>query len=255
MLTALIRMASAALVRCQLHFRRREPIDIARALQQQRAYAEALAAAGARVIELPPLDDLPDSVFVEDPAVVLDEVAIMGRMGAASRQPEVAPLADLLAEFRPLRFLEAPGTLEGGDVVRAGRLLLVGLSPRTNREGVEQFAAIAGEYGYTVRPVPVRGALHLKTAATVIGERTLLVNPDWVDRQALAGFELLPVPAEEPWAADTLTVNRTVLLAASAPRTRELLEARGLATVAVDVSEFEKAEAAVTCLSLLFDTP
>jgi dimethylargininase len=252
MLTALLRLTGPELARCRLEFRRREPVDAARAAAQQRDYARALEAAGVRVAFLPPLDDLPDAAFVEDPAVVLDEVAVITRMGAAGRRAEQASLAAALAAHRPLRTIEAPATLEGGDVLHVERRLIVGLSPRTNRAGAQQLAAIAGEFGYTVETVAVRGCLHLKTACTHAGGNLLVVKPAWIDADALDGFELLPVAAAEPWGANTLAVNGTVLVAASAPATRALLKARGLRTAAVDISEFEKAEAGLTCLSLVF---
>lgn len=254
MLTAILRAASPALARCRLEYRQREPIQVEVAIRQQRDYAEALRAAGVRVVELPALAAHPDAPFVEDAAVVLDELAVLARMGAAGRQPEVAPLAEVLADYLPLHQVDPPGTLEGGDVLRVGRRLLVGISSRTNAQGAAQLGAIAGKFGYAVTTVPVTGCLHLKTAVTHIGSRTLLVNRDWVDVRALSGFELHPVPEDEPWAANTLTVNGWVLVAASAPRTRAALAARGLPTVAVDISEFEKAEAGLTCLSLLFES-
>lgn len=254
MLTALLRLPSSALARCRLEYRQREPIQIEVAIRQQREYAEALRAAGVRVVELPALAELPDAAFVEDAAVILEEFAVLARMGAAERQPEVPPLAEVLADFLPLRQVDPPGTLEGGDVLRIGRRLLVGISSRTSAEGAAQLGAIAGRFGYAVTTVPVTGCLHLKTAVTHVGGRTLLVNRDWVDVRALAGFDLLPVHREEPWAANTLTVNGWVLVAASAPRTRAALAARGLPAVAVDISEFEKAEAGLSCLSLLFES-
>jgi dimethylargininase len=254
MLTALMRAASPALARCRLEYRQREPIAVEAAFRQQRDYAEALRAVGVRVVELPALPEYPDAAFVEDDAVPLDELAVLARMGAAERQPEVAPLAEVLADYLPLHQVDPPGTLEGGDVLRIGRRLLVGISSRTNAQGAAQLGAIAGKFGYSITAVPVTGCLHLKTAVTHIGGRTLLVNRNWVDVRALSGFELLAVPEEEPWAANTLTVSGWVLVAASAPRTRAMLAARGLPTVAVDIGEFEKAEAGLTCLSLLFES-
>jgi len=250
MLVAVTRAVSRSISECELTFLKRKAIDYARADAQHRAYEDCLRSLGLRVISLPAIEDLPDSVFVEDPAVVLDEVAILGRPGAPSRRPEVPCLAAALAPFRPLRRIAAPGTLEGGDIVRAGRTLFAGLSGRTNAEGVAQLAAIAEPLGYRVVPVEVRGCLHLKSACCYLGGETMLANREWFDAGALAGYRLLDV-AEE-WAADVLAIGETVLMPANFPETAALVKAEGFHTHALDVSELQKAEAGVTCMSLTF---
>lgn len=249
---ALVRPVSRSLGACELSFRPRQPIDVERAASQHRAYVAALAAAGLEVIALEELSDRPDAVFVEDPVVVLDEVAVLGRMGAESREAEVESVALAIARFRPLRRLPAEARLEGGDVLRVDHTLYVGSTARTNPAGAAALAAAVVPFGYEVVPVAVRGCLHLKSGATFAGGDGFLVNPDWVDAAAFRGHPIVAVPAEEPWAANTLTLGDRVLLPAGFPRTRDLLASRGLRVETVDVSELQKAEGSLTCLSVPF---
>ena len=251
-LTALIREVSSSLNDCELSFHTRQPIDVSRAIAQHKAYQDCLAGLGVRILSLPAEPGLPDAVFVEDPAVVVDEVAIISNMGAPNRRPEASSLAKALTPYRPLKFLTEPSTLDGGDVLRIGRSIFVGLSRRTNREGIEQLRDILGSYDYEVKPVEVSGCLHLKSACSHLGNDTVLVNRSWIDAAPLARFELLDVPAEEPAAANALLLNDVVIIAASFPRTRALLEERGFRLCTVDMSELQKAEAGVTCTSLIF---
>jgi dimethylargininase len=251
MILALTRCPAPSLTECELTFLEREPIEYERALAQHAAYVGALRSAGAQVTVLPATDAYPDSVFVEDAAVVLDEVAILTRPGVASRAAEPDLLAPPLGRYRPLARIEAPATLEGGDVLRVGRRLFVGLSPRTNAAGAEALRALAAPHGYTVTAVPVRDCLHLKTGVTALDDEALLANPAWVDLERFAGFDVIPVAAEEPWAANTLRLDATLLANAAFPRTLEQLARRGLAPIPVEIGEFGKAEAGLTCLSLL----
>jgi dimethylargininase len=200
-------------------------------------------------LSFPPEPGLPDSVFVEDPAVVVDEIAIMARMGAESRRAESESLAQTLARFRPLQWLTAPATLEGGDVIRAGKTLYAGASQRTNAEGIAQLTAILAPFGYDVRPVEIRGCLHLKSGACYVGRGTMLVNRDWIDAAAFRDYTLIDVA--EPWAADVLELGGVVLMPAGFPETCARLETAGFTVRTVDVSELQKAEAGVTCMSIL----
>jgi dimethylargininase len=236
-----------------LTFLERQPIDFARAQVQHRAYTAALRHLGVEVIELDAEEQLPDAVFVEDTAVVVDELAVITRPGIASRQPETASIEAALRHYRPVATIEAPGTLEGGDVLRIGRTLFVGQSPRTSAEGTRQLAAALAPHGYEVIPVVPSGCLHLKSAVTYAGLETVLLNPDWIDVDLFDRWQCIPVPAEEPYGANVLLVSETVHVAASAPLTRRKLSALGFETAVLDTSEFEKAEAALTCLSLLFE--
>jgi dimethylargininase len=249
---AITRAVSPALVNCELTFVERVPIDLVKAEAQHGAYCEALRKAGAVVEILPPEPDLPDSVFVEDVAVVLDEAAVITRPGAPARLPEVEPVAAALSAYRRLLRIQPPGTIDGGDVLRVGRDFCVGRSSRTNEEGIRQFASFVGEFGYQVVPVAVTGCLHLKSAVTALDSESLLLNSAWIDETALPNVRKLVVAEEEDYAADALVVNGTVHLSARYPRTCDLVEGAGFTVRALDVSEFEKAEGALTCLSLVF---
>jgi len=247
------RAVSPAIAACELTHLARRPIDFERAREQHHAYEAVLAELGCEVHALPPDAALPDSVFVEDVAVVLDEVAVLTRPGAPSRRAETAAVADALAPYRPLRSIEAPATLDGGDVLRIGRTLYVGVTERTNRAAIDQLATALAPHGYEVRAVPVEGCLHLKSAATLVAPGTVLCNRRWIDPSVLAGVEVLEVDSTEPYAANGLLVGDRVIYPTSFPATRRMLERRGVAVRPVDVSELQKAEGAVTCCSLVFE--
>ncbi len=252
MLRAITREISPAIANCELEFLDREPIDLTLAVEQHRQYQACLAELGVHVEVLPSGADMPDGVFVEDPAIVLDEIAVITRMGALSRRGEGETLARALAKYRELRHIEEPGTLEGGDVMCIGKTVYVGYSRRTNVTGIQQLATMLHPLGHFVVPVEVRGCLHLKTACTYIGDDTVLANRAWMDADALCSVKILNVP--EPRGANALRIADTVLLPAAFPRTRELLVNSGFQVRAIDNSEMLKAEAGVTCTSLLFET-
>ena len=249
---ALTRDVSPALARCELTFMPREPIDVARASEQHRAYGDALAGLGLDVVRLPADRVFPDCCFIEDVAVVVDEVAVLASPGAPSRRGELPAVEAALARDRPLARIALPARLDGGDVMVVGRRVFVGRSRRTDAAGAEALAAALRPFGYDVIPVPVTGALHLKTAVTPLDGATLLVNPGWIDVAPLAGFDLVPVDRREPFAANVLAVAGRVLAHSGFARTLETLDARGYAVLPVDVSEFLKAEAGVTCMSIVY---
>ncbi|HMI51764.1 MAG TPA: arginine deiminase family protein [Candidatus Saccharimonadales bacterium] len=253
MLTAITRAVSPAIVHCELTFLDRHPIDLETARRQHRAYERALEKLGARVITLPEEPALPDSMFVEDPAIVLDELAVIMPLGTPSRQPEAVSLAQALAPFRSLQFITAPGRMEGGDILRIGRKLYAGLSTRTNARGLEQLAKILQPHNYQVIGVPVAGCLHLKSAVTCVGRNTLLANRGWFDSGPLTGYDWIDVDPSEPGAANALALGDTVLFPASFPKTSARLAAAGFALAPVDIAELQKAESGLTCSSLLFD--
>lgn len=254
MTVAITRAVSPAIGRCELTHLERVPIDPARAGAQHDAYEECLRRAGCSVVRLPADPKLPDSVFVEDMAVVLDELAIIARPGAASRRAEVAAVAEALRTLRTLVPLREPATLDGGDVLRVGRTLYVGLGARTNARGAAQLEDAVAPFGYRVVGVPFAGCLHLKSAVTLAAPGVLLVQPAWVSPEAFgSGLEPVIVDPSEPHAANVLLVGGAVIQPAAFPRTRERLESRGIRVEAVDVSELAKAEGAVTCCSLLVE--
>jgi dimethylargininase len=253
-LVALVREPSASLAECELSYVDRTPIDLNRTRAQHAAYCAALHAAGAEVRVLPALDHLPDAAFVEDTAVVVDEVAILGGLGVGSRAAEADAIVGTLEAYRPVRRLDRPdATLEGGDVLRIGRTVYVGRSRRTNQAGVEALRRVLDPLGYRVRVMAVEGCLHLKTGCSSAGDGIVVVNPSWVSARLLEedGLTVVPVASSEPWAANVLRVAGTLLMPAGNAATSQRLRAAGLDPVEIEIGEFQKAEAGLTCLSLL----
>jgi dimethylargininase len=248
---AITRRISPSFAACELTHLARVPIDLERARAQHRAYEQALVTAGGLVEQLDTSADIPDSVFVEDIAVVFPELAIVTRPGAESRRAETAAIAHALAAFRPLRTIDAPGTVDGGDVLVAGRRVFVGLSTRTNDDAVAQMRRILGPLGYTVCATEVGGCLHLKSAATALDETTLVVNPSWIDPAVFAGCTVLEVDPDEPSAANALRLPDRVIFPAAFPRTARAIERSGFRVERVEADELAKAEGAVTCCSLI----
>lgn len=250
---ALTREVSPAIVRCELTYLERQPIDVGLANAQHRSYEDRLGELGCKVQRLPAEPDLADSVFVEDAAVVLPELAVIARPGAASRAPEVESAAAVLGAHRPLASIGAPATLDGGDVLVIGRRVYVGDSGRTNLEAAAQLRSLLSPHGYEVLGVPVRGCLHLKTAATLVAERTVLLNPGWVDPAIFAGVRRIEVDEGEPFGGNALLVDGKVVYPEENHRTAEKLEGAGIEVRRVPFSELAKAEAGVTCCSVIFD--
>jgi dimethylargininase len=251
-LIALTREVSSSLADGELTHLVREPIDLERARAQHRAYEQALAALGCRVQRLPARPESPDGVFVEDTAVVVDELAVITRPGAASRRSETESMADALASYRSLAVIEAPGTLDGGDVLRLGREVFVGRSSRSNDAGVASLRRALAPFGYSVSSVRMGNCLHLKSAVTEVAPGTLLVNPAWVEPSVFGARQFIEVDPEEAFAANGLRVADAVFLASAFPRTRRRVEDRGIRVVSVELSELAKAEGAVTCCSVVF---
>ena len=251
---AVTREISPAIERCELTHLPRVAIDLDAAQAQHAEYERCLAALGCAVQRLPADPELPDCVFVEDVAVVLDELAVITRPGAASRRAETPPVAEVLREYRPLHAIAAPATLDGGDVLVVGRRVFVGRTPRSDAAGAAQLRGVLRPRGYTVREVAVRDCLHLKTAVTAVAADLLLVDPRCVAAEAFDDLMLVEIDPAEPCAANALRVGERVIYPSAFPRTRERLERLGLDVRPVDASELAKAEGGVTCCSLVFET-
>ncbi len=246
------RAVSDSIGACQLTHLQRRPIDLNRARLQHSAYERALEDAGCEIVRVEPADDLPDAVFVEDAAIVVDEVAIRTRPGAASRRPEVDAVVDVLRRYRDVLSIDAPSTIDGGDVLVAGRRVFIGRTSRTDGTAIVKVRDVLAPIGYTVEPVRVTGCLHLKSAVTALADDRLLINPAWVRADLFAGLDLVEIDPEEPDAANIVRAGSRLIYPSSFPRTREKLERLGFAVDAVDVSELQKAEGAVTCCSVIF---
>ncbi len=250
---AITRPISPRMGECELTHLERQPIDIALAEKQHEEYEDALRSLGCELVRAPELPYHPDSVFVEDCAVVLDELAIITRPGAESRVGEVHTVAELLDPYRRnLYYIEAPGVLDGGDVLCVGRQIWIGLSGRSNAAALEQVRAILEPLGYAVHGAAVKHCLHLKSAATQVGPDTLLINPEWVDAGLFAHFNLIETHPDEPGAANALMVGGEVIFPADYPLTALRLAEAGIELLLVDNSEVIKAEGGVTCCSIVF---
>ena len=235
-------------------FGEREPVDAELAARQHAAYVEALAGAGWAIHEVDPADELPDSAFVEDTVVVAGDLAVLARPGAPDRRAEVPGTEEAVRALGlDVARIEEPGMLDGGDVLTVGRTLYVGRGGRTNEEGIRRLGELVASRGYDVVTVPLRDVLHLKSAITALPDGTIVAaDPSLLDTSPLPPIRIVP---EEAGSHVVPLGGDTVLMAASAPRTAELLADAGLDVIAVDIGEFEKMEGCVTCLSVLVDQP
>jgi dimethylargininase len=251
MTIAITRKISPRFNECEVTHIERTPIDLDVARAQHEEYVNALASLGCQVIELPEEPDLPDSVFVEDTAFILPEAAVITRPGADSRKPETESIIRALSPHRPLVHVTEPGTVDGGDVLVLGKNIYIGISTRSNDAAVRQIQELLAKYGYTVTAVEMHDCLHLKTALTKVDDKTLLINPNWVDTSHFKGFDWIEVDPSEPFAANCLPVGDGIIFPTAFPKTKQRLEQKGYKIQAVNVAELAKAEGAVTCCSLV----
>lgn len=251
-LIALTRAVSSSLGDCELTHLSRTPLDVERARAQHAAYEATLTELGCEVVQLPGDAAFPDCVFIEDTAVVVDEVAVIARPGTESRRGETIAVAEALARWRNLARLQEPALLDGGDVLILDRVAYVGMSSRTNAAGAAQLETILSPHGYRVRPVDLNDCLHLKSAASALDRAILLINPHWCDASAFDGNRLLHVDPAEPAAANILNVNQTIIIPETSVATRQRLANAEFKTVTVPADELAKAEGGVTCCSLVF---
>ena len=253
MLIAITHEVSPNMGQCEITHIPRQVIDINLARSQHIQYERVLVELGCQVRRLSVEPNLPDSVFVEDMAIVLNEMAIIARPGAETRRDETRSVSEVLGEYRTIFKIVSPGTLDGGDVLQVGRRLYVGVTERSNESGVKQLIDLVSPYEYEVVRVQVDGCLHLKSAVTHVGDEILLINRSWVDAKSFMGKDFIDVDPGEPYAANALLVGGELVYPAIFPETRRRLEDRGYSVRDVDVSELQKAEGAVTCCSLIFE--
>lgn len=250
---ALTHKVSPNIHQCEITHIGRSPIDYQLAAKQHKNYCSILHSAGLEVKELSVSLNYPDSTFIEDTAVVLDEIAILACMGAKSRRGEVINIEPELAEYRPLKYIQFPATLEGGDVLQMNKQIFVGLSSRTNQEGLASIKEILSSFGYQVIQVSVKDCLHLKSACTMIDQETLLVNHDWLDMEPISGFRKINIAPGESGSANCLSLNEVIYLPEGYPRTSEILTKHGYMVQNIDISELQKAEGGLTCSSIIFN--
>ncbi len=251
MLLAITREVSRSIIHCELTHLARTPVDVERARQQHAQYEAALKHLGVAVLSLPEQPDLPDSVFVEDTALVFDEFAVMLRPGAESRRPETESIRHVLAPYRKLYEIEPPARVDGGDLLRVGNHVYMGITTRSDTNAAEQLEELIKPFGYELTAVPVTGCLHLKSAVTQVSTDTLLVNPAWVDKSHFGPVKFIEVDTSEPYAANAVLPSEAVIYPTSFPRTQKRIEDAGIQVVTVEADELAKAEGAVTCCSLI----
>lgn len=226
--------------------------DYSRILQQHQAYRQTLTSLGLDVIVLPAEPAYPDAYFVEDPAIVTPTMAVITRPGAPSRQGEEVTLEPVLKQYRPLLYINPPGTVDGGDILMVGDHFFIGLSERTNIAGAAQLAAFLSDSGYTFNTIMVATGLHLKSGVNYVGKHTLLVTKYLSDQPAFVEYDKIILDEDEEYAANTLWVNDTLLIPTGFPKTRAKLSKLGMNIIELDVSEVRKMDGGLTCMSLRF---
>ena len=251
MLTAITRKVNDGLGNCELTYLRRATIDVSTAVHQHEQYEALLSSLGCDVVSVPTGPGLADSVFIEDCAIVLDELAVLCRPGAESRRAEVEGVGDVLQKYRLLESIRSPGTLDGGDLLRVGNVIYAGLSTRSNRDGIDHLRAIVANYGYSVVALETTKCLHLKSAVSEVAPNTLLINPNWISKSVFCDYELIEVDKAEQHAANALRVGQHLIYPSSFPRTMDKLLQYNIGVTPVDVSELQKAEGGVSCCSLI----
>lgn len=252
MIDVLTHKPSPKIQECELTFLESEAIDYAKALEQHQQYCQMLTRAGAKVETVDTNIELADSVFVEDPIIVFDEVAVLTSMGVASRRPERNAMADYFSQCRKVESIELPAKIEGGDVLVVDKTIYVGRSSRTNQAGIDALSTILAPFGYQVKAVDVTGCLHLKTGVTALDSETVIINPSWVDSSAFKAFSWIEVPEDEPFGANIMNIAGTICMNEAFPKSLELVKAAGYRVDSVDISEFVKAEAGLTCMSVRY---
>ena len=254
---AVTHQVSERINECEVNYRRREPIDYLLARRQHGDYCGWLRSIGVDVVTVAVNPDYPDSVFVEDTAVVVDEVAVMTTMGVDSRRGEVAGMEKVLAGYRPIKRIAELGfdgaSLEGGDVLRVGRDFYVGLTTRSNLAGAQALARALEPLGYTVTPVRVKAGLHLKSAVSALDPETLLIHLPALDPEPLKGYRFIQVPEDESRGANVLVIDNRVAVYSGYEKTRAVLEKEGYAPTPIDISELIKADSGLTCSSIVMN--
>jgi dimethylargininase len=251
-LTVVTHLPSPKLQNCELTFLDSEKIDIKKAQLEHQEYCKMIERCGAEVTILDENKDLADSVFVEDPIIVFDEIAVLTSMGVESRRKESEYMKKIFSKYREIKEIKLPAKIEGGDVLKIGEKIFVGLSARTNQEGIDCLENIIKPYGYEVIAVKVPGCLHLKTGCTALDDKTILINSKWVDENTFSGFKKIEVPESEPFGANILKINDVICMNKTFSETLNLVKSFGYKTESTDISEFVKAEAGLTCMSVPF---
>ena len=226
--------------------------DYKKALQQHGSYCQALRKCGLKLIVLEADLRYPDGPFVEDTAIITEQCAIMTNLGATSRQGEEEKIKEILSEYRTIESIKPPGTVEGGDVLRVDNHFYIGLSQRTNQEGARQLSAMLSKYGFTSSNIPLKSVLHLKSGVNYIGHNNMVAINEFAQRDEFKKFNIIKVDEEESYVANCLLVIDFLLLPKGFPNTKEKIQALGYKILEIEMSEFQKMDGGLTCLSLLW---
>jgi len=250
---AITRKVAPTINKCELTHLVREEIDPSKAHEQHLLYEKALLSLGVKVVSLPAEPDYPDSVFVEDTALVLDDCAIMTNPGATTRRGEIPSIEAALAPYRKVFRIQPSGTLDGGDILTVEKTIFIGLSSRSCQNAIDQVRNLVMPFGYSVQTIPLTGCLHLKSAVTQVGKELLLINTDWVNPNDFQGLDYIEIDPAEPSAANAVLIDDTIIFPSDFPKTMTRIKKAGIRIEAVDADELAKAEGAVTCCSILFE--
>jgi len=229
-----------------------ESIDVPLAKTQHQHYCNALKKAGVELIHIDADNRLPDCCFVEDTAIIVDDVAIITNPGARSRREEVAAMEKAISKYRTVHRISPPATIDGGDVLKVGKKIFVGLSQRTTQDSIDQVAQMVKSSNYEVIPVPIHKTLHLKSAVTALSDSYIIMAQGFFDARIFTGYEKIEVPPGEEYAANCLSVNENIFIPRGFPQTKSLIVRAGFSIVELENSEFRKGDGALTCLSVLF---
>jgi dimethylargininase len=233
-------------------FHDKQKIDVALAKQQHQQYSRTLSSLGIKLIRIEADDTLPDCCFTEDTVIVFDDYAIITIPGATSRIPETIEIEKTLSPLKTIVHIKKPGTIDGGDVLKIGKIFFIGNSARTNEEGIRQVASVIKHKGYQVIPVKIWNTLHLKSVCTYLGNGCIILAEGYLDEKVFSEYDKIIVPKEEEYSANCLVVNGSVLIPKGFPKTKKLIENKGFPIIELEMSEIEKAEGALTCLSVIF---
>ncbi|MFH0760851.1 MAG: arginine deiminase family protein [Bacteroidota bacterium] len=249
---AIVRDVPNSFQKCVTTFHNKRKINVALAKQQHQQYCETLSSLGLKLIRIEADDTLPDCCFTEDTVIVFDVFAVITIPGAPSRIPETIEIEKTLSRLKTIVHITKPGTIEGGDVLRIGKKIFIGNSGRTNEEGIRQVASVIKHKGYQVIPVKIRNALHLKSVCTYLGNGCIILAEGYLDEKIFSEYDKIIVPKGEEYCANCLVVNGSVLIPKGFPKTKKIIENNGFPIIEIEMSEIEKAEGALTCLSVIF---
>lgn len=249
--SAIVRDIPNSYQQCVVGFHDKPQINVDLAKQQHQAYCKTLEQLGLKIIRIPADNTLPDCCFTEDTAIVFGDTAIITSPGTASRVAETVEMEKTLTPLKKIFYISPPGTIDGGDVLKIDKKVYIGISARTNEHAIKQVAAIINPKGFEVIGVKIRNILHLKSAVTYVGNGCVLLAEGYVDESAFSEYDKIIVPKEEGYCANCLVVNGKVLLPKGFPKTKSLVEAKGFSVIELEMTEIEKAEGALTCLSVI----